>query len=192
MYRCHVDFAGPFMGKMFLLLVDAYSEVIPTTTTSAASTIDALTSIFASFDLPHQLVPDNGLQFVSAEFNHFMKMNGIKCILSAPYHPASNGQVERAVQTMKKAQSNAAGGRVIDSEAFTVFLLSYRSTTHSTTAETPNDLFIGRKPRTRLELLKPNVQEVVLGRPTRSTTTISGKTSGTVFQRTGYGMGARL
>ena len=103
MYRCHVDFAGPFMGKMFLLLVDAYSEVIPMTTTSAASTIDALRSIFASFNLPHQLVSDNGLQFVSAKFNHFMKMNGIKCIRSAPYHPASNGQVERAVQTMKKS-----------------------------------------------------------------------------------------
>ena len=47
------------------------------------------------------------------------------------------------------------------------FLLSYRSTAHSTTAETPNDLFIGRKLRTRLELLKPNVQEVVLGRQDR-------------------------
>ncbi|XP_062516177.1 uncharacterized protein K02A2.6-like [Corticium candelabrum] len=165
MYRCHVDFAGPFMGKMSLLLVDAYSkwlEVIPMTTTSAASTIDALRSIFARFGIPHQLVSDNGPQCVSAEFNHFMEMNGIKHIRSAPYHLASNGQVERAVQTMKKTL------RVMQQEEGSLtrklsrFLLSYRSTAHSTNGETPSDLFLGRKLRTRLEFLKPSVQEVVL------------------------------
>ena len=47
---------------------------------------------------------DNGPQFVADEFATFMKMNSIKHIRCAPYHPLSNGTVgERFVQTFKKA-----------------------------------------------------------------------------------------
>ena len=40
--RIHVDFAGPFLGKMFLIVVDAYSkylDVIPMATATSAGTI---------------------------------------------------------------------------------------------------------------------------------------------------------
>ena len=46
---------------------------------------------------------DNGLQFVSGEFATFAKLNGMKHIKSAPYHPSINGAIERLVQTFKKA-----------------------------------------------------------------------------------------
>ena len=49
------------------------------------------------------MVSDNGLQFVLAEFQTFVKKNGIKHIRCAPYHPSSNGLVERFIQTFKKA-----------------------------------------------------------------------------------------
>ena len=38
-------------------------------------------------------------------------------------------------------------------QALASFLLTYRSTPHSTTNETPSKLFLGRKMRTRLDLL---------------------------------------
>ena len=47
-----------------------------------------MTSVF-SFGLPRQVDCDKGPQFVSAEFEKFMKENGVKHLHSAPYHPAS-------------------------------------------------------------------------------------------------------
>ena len=49
--RIHADYAGPFMGSMFLLLVDAHSkwlEVIPTTSATTPSTISAMEAVFAT------------------------------------------------------------------------------------------------------------------------------------------------
>ena len=84
----HSDFAGPFMGKMFLIVVDSYSkwfevEMMPSITN--------LRDMFARYGIPQQLVSDNGSQFTSEEFCKFMKANGIKHTLVAPYHPRSNG-----------------------------------------------------------------------------------------------------
>ena len=103
--------------------------------------------MFAAHGLPQQLVSDNGPQFISDEFATFMKMNAVKHIRCAPYHPASNGAVERLVQTFKKAIKAASDTNF----ALASFLLSYRATPHSTTNETPCKLFLGRQLRTRLD-----------------------------------------
>ena len=84
---------------------------------------------------------DNGIVFTSTEFQEFVKRNNIRHIRTAPYHPSSNGQVERLVQTfkesMKKSSSESLETRV------TRFLFNYRITPHSTTGShlsilTPN------------------------------------------------------
>ena len=104
--RLHVDFAGPFMGKMFFIIIDAHSkwpEVMTMSATTAKHTIDALQSVFAHFGLPEQFVSDNGPQFTSEEFAQFMRDCGTKHIRCSPYHPSSNGLAERFVQTFKRA-----------------------------------------------------------------------------------------
>ncbi len=104
--RVHMDFAGPFIGKTFLIAIDAHlkwAEVIETQTTTAGRTITELRRLFASYGLPEQIVSDNGPQFVSEEFALFLHMNGVKHIRSSLYHPSSNGVAERFVQTFKNA-----------------------------------------------------------------------------------------
>ena len=68
--------------------------------------------IFATHGLPERIVTDNGPQFCSQEFKEFLKVNGIQHAFSAPYHPATNGEAERFVQTfkhsMKCKQANSA------------------------------------------------------------------------------------
>lgn len=49
------------------------------------------------------LISDNGPQFVSTEFENFLKMNGIRHTCSAPYHPQTNGEAEHFVQTLKQS-----------------------------------------------------------------------------------------
>ena len=102
--RVHIDFAGPFLDRMFFVLVDAHSkwsEMVEMKTTTSTKTIEVLGSIFSRNGIPAQIVSDNGSKFSSDEFATFMKCNGIKHFKSAPYHPATNGLAERFIQTFK-------------------------------------------------------------------------------------------
>ncbi|XP_062389531.1 uncharacterized protein K02A2.6-like [Sardina pilchardus] len=157
--RIHVDFAGPFQGHMFMVVVDAHSkwpEVHLMSSTTASKTIQVLRRLFSRYGLPEVLVSDNGPQFTSSEFDTFMKSNGVKHIRSAPFHPATNGLAERFVQTFKHSLKRSSGTVSIQ-HRLDAFLLMYRNTPHSTTKESPSMLFMHRKLRSRLDLLKPSV-----------------------------------
>uniref|UniRef100_A0A914HFX2 RNA-directed DNA polymerase n=1 Tax=Globodera rostochiensis TaxID=31243 RepID=A0A914HFX2_GLORO len=109
--RVHMDYAGPFDGKMFLIVVDAYSkwpEVFEMNSTGSTATIDKLRYLCARHGLPETVVTDNGTQFASREFREFTKGNGISHLFSAPYCPMSNGQAERFVDTFKRTCRSAA------------------------------------------------------------------------------------
>ena len=105
MQRMHVDFASIEQCQV-LIIIDAHSkwiDAMPLRSATAKTTMDALRRFFASFGLPEELVSDNGPQFTSQDFKAFCLNNGIKHTLVAPYHPASNGAAERAVQVVKQA-----------------------------------------------------------------------------------------
>ena len=99
---------------------------------------------------------DNRPQFTSHELAEFMKRNGIKHILVAPYHPRSNGQAERFVQTFKQFFKAEGSGSI--KQKLARFLFSYRTTPNSSTGQTPAELFLNRRPRTRLDLLRPDLR----------------------------------
>ena len=160
--RLHIDHAGPFMGKMFLVIVDAHSkwlEVRMVHSVTSLSTIQELRSVFATHGLPEIIVSDNGTAFTSNEFQEFTSKNGIHHIKTAPYHPASNGLAERAVQTFKEGLKKLTEGSVETKLAR--FLFQYRLTPHSTTGKSPAELLMGRQLRTHLDQLIPNLQAQV-------------------------------
>ena len=69
------DHAGPFMGKYFLVIIDAYSkrmEIEMVSSTSLKEAITKLDKIFASYGIPETMVSDNGSCFVSVEFKNFL------------------------------------------------------------------------------------------------------------------------
>ena len=164
--RLHIDFAGPLEGgRMLLILVDAHSkwiEVFPTRSSTSAVVIENLRRVFSQFGLPEVLVSDNGSAFVSEEFNQFLLKNGVKQVTSAPYHPATNGLAERAVQTVKKGLRKDTVGTL--ESRLSRFLMSYRLTPQSTTGISPAELLLGRRPRSRLDLLKPHLADRVEAR----------------------------
>ena len=145
--RLHGDFAGPYEGKMFFILVDAYSkwlEVVLMSAANSTTTIECLRSIFATHGLPKVFVTDNGSQFTSVEFEKFMENNGIRHLRSPPYHPSTNGLAERSVQTFRRAMEKNKDGSI--STRVARFLFSFRRTPHSTTGLAPAELLLGRIP----------------------------------------------
>ena len=93
---------------------------------TSAITIEKLRDSFATHGLPDTLVSDNGPCFVSQEFEGFRKGSGIRHVGTGPYHPASNGLAERAVQSFKAGMRKQSSGSVKTKLA--KFLLNYRTT----------------------------------------------------------------
>ena len=82
--RLHLDFAGPFQGKIILVLIDAHSkwiEAVCTSSTSSSVVIEELRTTFAKFGLPETIVTDNGTGFTSQEFKTFY----MRMVLSIPH-----------------------------------------------------------------------------------------------------------
>ena len=103
--RLHIDYLGPFMGKVFLVIVYSYSkwvEVFPVSNSTSQTTINCLRTCFATHGLPQICISDNGSCFTSKEFERFMKKNGILHIKSATYYPATNACAEKLGRTFKK------------------------------------------------------------------------------------------
>ena len=96
---------------------------------------------------------------MSSEFEEFLRRNGIKHTTSAPYHPASNGLAERAVQIVKKGLKKERSGTMLTRLAKVLF--AYQITPQSTTGTSPAELLLGRRLRSRLDLVRPNTAERV-------------------------------
>ena len=161
--RLHIDYAGPIQNRMVLVIVDAHSKWIDAHVVDSATsqaTIEKLRLVFSTHGLPETIVSDNGTAFTSDEFAAFVRQNGIKHLTSAPYHPASNGLAERAIQTLKNALKKNPGGVSLPTQIYR-FLFRYRLTPHSTTGIAPAELLLGRRPRSHLDFLFPDITDRV-------------------------------
>uniref|UniRef100_A0A1I8BLH5 RNA-directed DNA polymerase n=1 Tax=Meloidogyne hapla TaxID=6305 RepID=A0A1I8BLH5_MELHA len=154
--RVHIDFAGPCKdGKLYLIVIDANSkwpEVFGNMTTSAKDTIKCLEWLGTHYGYPETIVSDNGSPFRSNEFKVYCENRGISQVFSAPYHPQSNGQVERFVDYFKRMMIKNSGKKDWLQEV----LLFYRASPHvALEGKSPAEVFLGRKLRLKLARLMP-------------------------------------
>nr|VZI02168.1 unnamed protein product [Spirometra erinaceieuropaei] len=104
--------------------------------------------------------PLNGVSclilFLSSTFEDFCRQHNIQHLRSPPYHPQSNGQAERFVDTFKRALLKARGEGTTD-EIVQAFLFSYRTTPNpaSPGGVSPTEALMGRKLRTTFHALVP-------------------------------------
>ena len=125
---------------------------------------------FDTHGLPKLLVSDNGTAFTSAEFQEFLSHNGFRRLTSAPYHPSSNGLAERVVQIFKSNMQKGSDEDV--QKQLSRSLFCYQSTPHSTTGLSPAEMLMGRRLRTHLDLMRPDVLDLSAhqaGRPENTT-----------------------
>ena len=94
----------------YLIVVDSFSkwpEVFRCKSPTTDFTIKSLYELFAWFGVVDCLVSDNGTQFTSGDFKEFMEDFQVDHITTLTYHPRSNGQAERFVDTLKGALKKA-------------------------------------------------------------------------------------
>ena len=156
-FRVHMGYVGPIQGKWILVIVDAHSKYIDVhvvSSPSSAVTERMLRRTFATHGSPHVIVSGNASSFTSKEFSRSCALNGIKHVRCAPYHPSSNGLPERGVQTIKSGLKKVTG----DFEMQLLRVLArYHLLPQSTTGQSPAMLLMGRQPRSRLDLVYPDL-----------------------------------
>ncbi|UYV63748.1 hypothetical protein LAZ67_2005487, partial [Cordylochernes scorpioides] len=83
-----IDIVGPIGHHYVLTVIDYYSsypEAMIIEDISSKTIIKKLMEIFARHGNPHEVVTDNGLQFVSTSMERFLKECGIRHIKASPY-----------------------------------------------------------------------------------------------------------
>ena len=88
----------------YLLVVDYYSRFIEITRlecTTSEEIILQTKKIFARYGIPEVVVSDNGPQYSSEAYAAFARQFQFEHVTSSPRYPQSNGEAERAVQTVK-------------------------------------------------------------------------------------------
>ena len=98
--------------------------------------------MFVPQGLPGILVSDNGTAFISAEFQEFLRCNGIGHINSVPYHPASNGLAVRTVQTQRQGWRKSTSADDMETQISRILFLDH-IIPHSTTEVSPAELPMG-------------------------------------------------
>ena len=126
----------------YFLIVDAYSkwvDIYQLSSSTASQTVNCLLSFISMYGIPKTIISDNGPQFTSERFTLFCRDDAIPHKCTPPYHPASNGQVERVVQELKKALRTRPADVSEKTQVYR-FLFSYRNSPHSTTNVAPASL----------------------------------------------------
>ena len=137
-----------YKGRDYLLVVDYYSnypKVARLTSKSSEAVILAMNKTFARHGIPERLIADN-MPFSSLKFKNFASEWEIEVVTSSPHYPKSNGLVERNVQTIKQLLKKADESK---QDAF-LALLEFRNSPISGMEESPAELLMSRKMRTRL------------------------------------------
>lgn len=162
--RIHLDHAGPFKGRTFLIMVDSYSkwvEIFEVSSATTKTTLKYMREVFARLGLPAKIMTDNGTAFTSAEFERFCELNGIIHLKPAPFHPSSNGAAENSVKTFKRAIEKMVCENP-NEELHTHlqrFLFNYRNSIHCTTGINPSELICKFKVNNRFDRIKFNCKD---------------------------------
>ncbi|XP_064080620.1 uncharacterized protein LOC135197485 [Macrobrachium nipponense] len=131
-----------------------YPEAIPVRSTSSKNAVKALLHFFCRFGFPATIQSDGGSHFMSKEFRDSLASHGITHLHSTPYHPESQGIIERFHQTLGARLSTLIeenGGGWEDNLPYALF--SIRQAPSETLGYSPFELLFAHSTRGPLDIL---------------------------------------
>ena len=110
--------------------------------------------VVSRFGVPLILHSDQGRNFESAIIKELCALLGVKKSRTTPYHPQSDGLVERLNRTLLDLLAKHVEERQRDwDEWISTVLFAYRTAKHASTGESPFKLMFGRESRTPLDVM---------------------------------------
>ena len=141
------------IGEYFTKWVEAFAIPDQESETIARCFVD---QFVCRFSIPHQLHSDQGPNFEAEIIAETCKLLGVDKTRTTPYHPSSDGFVERFNRSMMEMVSKMIepDRRQMDwDEKLQLALFAYRSTPHTSTGESPNMLILGREANMPIDIL---------------------------------------
>ena len=152
--RVGMDIMGPLSitprGNRYILVIgdyftkwfEAYALPNIQADTVARYFVDGFVCRYGT---PHSLHTDQGPQFESALFQHVCRLLDINKTRTTPYHPQSDGLVERFNRTLEKILAAVVQDHADWDLYLQRALFAYRTSVNDTTAFTPFRLMYGRE-----------------------------------------------
>ena len=156
------DLVGPLPRSVngyryILTMMDLYTKfpaAIPLKRVDNVTVIDAMMEVFSCFGLPKVLLTDQGSVFTSKLTKAMCKEFGITKIQTTPYHPQSDGALERWHACLKGMLKRSESDIKNWDRHLKYLLFAYRSTPHCITGFSPFTLMYGRDVRGPLDILQ--------------------------------------
>ena len=161
--RIAMDVIGPLpctqRGNRFILSIcdyaTRYPEAIALPSVEAPRVAKELVNLFSHMGVPDEILTDQGTNFMSSLLEEVYYLLHIKRIRTTPYHPQTDGLVERFNGTLKGMLRKFVSRNKKDWDQYLPYLLfAYREVPQETTGFSPFELLFGRRVRGPLDVLK--------------------------------------
>ena len=136
-------------GNVGVLVLTEYLSkwvvVFPVVSKEAAVIARHLLTYCTMFGPPHEIISDQGREFVNATVAHLCSALGVNRRVTSPYHPRTDGQVERTNQSVVQILERQAVESPDDWDEFlplATFAINTRAS--ASTGFTPFELLFGR------------------------------------------------
>jgi transposase InsO family protein len=152
-----MDFHGPIIptskngNKYIISLTDVLSKFVITKAvrdcTATTATHFLIKEVILKYGTPKCILTDNGTHFTASMMTELFKKIGVTHLYSTPYHPMTNGQIERYNATMdSKIATLSNENRTNWDEQLPYVTFNYNTSAHTTTGIIPFELMHGRSP----------------------------------------------
>lgn len=163
--RVGMDILGPLPeaedGSKYLLVMQDYftkwPEMIALKSVDTDAVLNWLTfDIIPRHGVFSELITDQGVQFISEKFKSFCRSVGIKHKTTSPFHPQTDGMVEKFNRTFLNMIRNYVTTDQKDWPThIPLILYSYRTAVNDTTKVSPAEALQGRKFKLPIDMMRP-------------------------------------
>ena len=136
--------------RYILTVIDHFSRYVrlyPLRTKHAQGIVAQLSQFTADFGRPLSILCDNALEFTGRELRTWADLHGVELLYTTPYHPQSNGLIERMHRTLKAVLAQMCKGYPLRWPALLGDCQSHMNLAiHSSTGVSPYAAFFARQP----------------------------------------------
>ena len=168
-YQVGIDFVGPLPitenGNKYIIVAMDYltkwpeARAVPNAT--AVETVKFIyKDIICRHGCPKKILSDRGTHFNNQLVEGLMEKFEIKHLLSTPYHPQTNGLVERFNRTLCESLAKLVDKVNEWDKYIAPVLFAYRTSKHSTTKVSPFYLTYGREAVLPMDDLTENGEQM--------------------------------